>query len=79
MKAVLDTLLDPRARVVPSGLRGRIDRTRVGAYGHSFGGLTTGLLVEQDARVRAGVAIAVPIAIPLGAEASTHRACAWRT
>jgi dienelactone hydrolase len=69
MKAVLDTLLDPRARVVPGGLRGRIDRTRVGAYGHSFGGLTTGLLVEQDARVRVGAAIAVHISIPLGAEA----------
>jgi predicted dienelactone hydrolase len=55
--------------VVPEGLRGRIDARRVGAYGHSFGGLTTGLLVEQDARVRAGLAIAVPIAIPLGMEA----------
>lgn len=69
MTAVLDTLLDANAGELPPGLRGRIDSQRVGAYGHSFGGLTTGLLVEQDPRVRAGVAIAVHIAIPQGMEA----------
>jgi predicted dienelactone hydrolase len=68
MTAVLDTLLDLEASELPRGLRGRIDAERVGAYGHSFGGLTTGLLVEQDARVRAGAALAVPIAIPQGME-----------
>jgi predicted dienelactone hydrolase len=52
MTAVLDTLLDVNASELPRGLRGRIDAQRVGAYGHSFGGLTTGLLVEQDARAR---------------------------
>jgi predicted dienelactone hydrolase len=69
MTAVLNTMLDRNARALPNGLRGRIDAERVGAYGHSFGGLTTGLVVEQDARVRAGVAIAIHIAIPAGAEA----------
>jgi predicted dienelactone hydrolase len=68
MTAVLDTMLDADASELPAALRGRTDPERVGALGHSFGGITTGLVTEQDARVRAAAAIAVPIAIPLGME-----------
>jgi dienelactone hydrolase len=58
--AVLDTLLDDAASGVPEGLRGRLDAERVGAFGHSFGGLTSGAM-EKDARVRAIAALAIPV------------------
>lgn len=63
LTAVLDTLIDSSASAVPELVRGRFDGTRVGAFGHSFGGITTGLLVQRDERVLAGVSIAAPIAM----------------
>lgn len=71
MKRVLDHL-DVLEAAVP-GLRGRVDRDRVAAAGHSFGGQTTGNLLGlrvldpvtgkeeddlSDARIRAGVLLA---------------------
>jgi predicted dienelactone hydrolase len=70
MKRVLDRL-DVLEAAVP-GLAGRLDRGRVAAAGHSFGGQTTGILLGlrvvdpqtgraedlSDARVTAGVLLA---------------------
>ena len=70
MKRVLDNL-DVLEDAVP-GLKGRLDRTRIAAAGHSFGGHTTGLLLGSrtinadgsldedmsDSRIKAGVMLA---------------------
>lgn len=61
---VLDVLLDPAAPEVPPDLAGRFDPTRVGAMGHSFGAVTTGRVLQDDDRVRAGIAIAAPVESP---------------
>lgn len=58
---VLDLLLDPMNAAVPAELRGRFDPARVGAFGHSFGSVTTGLLAQEDARVKAVAGIAAPL------------------
>ena len=68
-KRVLDGLKVLEAAV--PGLLGRVDRTRIAAAGHSFGGQTTGLLLGlrvqapggddedyTDARIRAGILFA---------------------
>ncbi|MBI2890808.1 MAG: prolyl oligopeptidase family serine peptidase [Nitrospirae bacterium] len=65
MHVLLDTLLTPASAQVPETLRGRFDARRVGIYGHSFGGATTGLALTRDSRYRAGLAIAVPMESPL--------------
>jgi predicted dienelactone hydrolase len=40
----------------PSGrFTGRLDMTRVGAFGHSFGGATTAEFCHQDSRCKAGI------------------------
>ncbi len=62
---VLDVLLDPAATVVPEALRGALDSERVGVFGHSYGAVTTGLVLQDDARPRAGLAIASPMDNPL--------------
>jgi len=62
---VLDVLLDPGAPELPPELAGRFDATRVGAMGHSFGAVTTGRVLQDDDRVRAGLVIAAPIQSPL--------------
>lgn len=61
MSFVLDLLLDGAAQVVPTALRGRIDGDQIGVLGHSFGAVTAGLVVQDDARVRAALAIASPM------------------
>jgi predicted dienelactone hydrolase len=50
---------------LPLDLHGAFDATRVGVFGHSFGGVTTGLVLQDDARFRAGAAIAAPFENPL--------------
>lgn len=65
MRFLLDVLLDSGAGEVPSPLQGRFDADRVGIFGHSFGGATAGLVLNQDSRFKAGVAIAVPMENPL--------------
>ncbi len=42
-----------------------MDTSRVGVFGHSFGATTTGLVLQNDDRFSAGVAIAAPIQNPL--------------
>lgn len=42
-----------------------MDLTRVGMFGHSYGATTTGLVLQDDDRFVAGVAIAAPIENPL--------------
>jgi dienelactone hydrolase len=65
VRFVLDTLLEPSAQDVPDALRGAGDATRVGVFGHSFGGVTTGLVLQDDPRPLAGVSIAAPMENPL--------------
>jgi predicted dienelactone hydrolase len=49
---VLDQLIDGHAPT--NGLSGRLDRSRIAAFGHSLGSLTTINALDQDARIRAG-------------------------
>src|SRR5690606_31082340 len=51
---VIDELLDPAAASLPSELVGLADGERLGALGHSFGAVTTGLVLQDDPRPRAG-------------------------
>lgn len=46
-------------------LAAAMDTSRVGVFGHSYGATTTGLVLQNDDRFRAGVAIAAPIQNPL--------------
>jgi dienelactone hydrolase len=62
---VLDVLLDAAAPELPPALAGRFDAARVGAMGHSFGAVTTGRVLQDDDRVRAGLVIAAPVQNPL--------------
>jgi len=64
MKDVLDAVLDG-GDGVPEGLRGHVDEDRLGMFGHSFGSITTGLVLQDDPRVKAGVMIAAPPENPL--------------
>jgi dienelactone hydrolase len=61
VKSVLDALLDASRAEVPAPLRGRLDAARVGAFGHSFGSVTAGLVAQRDTRVRAAAGIAAPM------------------
>ncbi|AKT36923.1 alpha/beta hydrolase family protein [Chondromyces crocatus] len=65
IRYTLDRLLDAAPAELPVELQGRFDPDRVGVFGHSFGGITTGVVLAQDPRPRGGVAIAVPIDNPL--------------
>lgn len=65
IRFVLDTLLDADSEALPTHLRDRFDIERVGAFGHSYGAATTGLVLQEDARVKAGFAIAAPMESPL--------------
>jgi dienelactone hydrolase len=62
---VIDELLDPAATSLPDAFVGLADAERIGVFGHSFGSVTTGLVLQDDPRPRAGVAIAAPIENPL--------------
>jgi dienelactone hydrolase len=86
LAAVIDAL--PAIEQSVPGLRGRVDRTRVIAAGHSFGGYTAGVLVGSrpmdpatgaqvdlaDARVLGAVMLAAPGGGNQGADLSP----AWR-
>lgn len=61
VKAVLDALLDPASASVPEPLRGRFDGSKIGVYGHSFGSVTTGLVAQEDVRVKAAAGLAAPM------------------
>lgn len=65
MRFVLDQVLDAQNAAIPLQVRGKLDAAKVGGLGHSFGGVTTGKLVMDDARLKAGFALAVPMENPL--------------
>lgn len=65
IRFALDVALDATGTALPAHLRGRFDITRVGAFGHSFGAVTTGRVLQTDPRVRVGLAIAAPMENPL--------------
>ncbi len=65
VRFVLDRVLDGAATELPVSLRGRFDAGAVGVFGHSFGGVTAGKVLTEDARPRAGLALAVPMENPL--------------
>ncbi|TDW18644.1 alpha/beta hydrolase family protein [Kribbella kalugense] len=46
---------DAEQRQLPAGLRGLFDLTRIGAYGHSAGGLSSIDLLVDDHRIRAAI------------------------
>jgi predicted dienelactone hydrolase len=50
---------------LPAQLSERFDGDRLGVFGHSFGGVTTGLVLQDDPRFRAGASIAAPPENPL--------------
>jgi predicted dienelactone hydrolase len=62
---VLDALLDASTPEIPATLRGHFDPSQVGVFGHSYGGATTGLVLQDDARPKAGLAIAAPMESPI--------------
>lgn len=73
---VITSLLSGNVALV----QGRLDATRVAAMGHSFGAVTTGKVVEQDARVRAGLLFAAPVDSPFlnsGSSARITRPLSW--
>ncbi|MDP3503483.1 MAG: dienelactone hydrolase family protein [Myxococcales bacterium] len=57
ISGVIDAMVAPGAPLP-------IDPSRIAAFGHSFGAVTTAKLVEKDARVRAGLLIAAPADSP---------------
>jgi predicted dienelactone hydrolase len=65
IESVIDILLDGTATVVPQGLRDHVDPERVGVFGHSFGGVTAGVVAVHDSRIKAAAYIAVPPTLPL--------------
>jgi predicted dienelactone hydrolase len=64
MKDVLDAVL-AGAEGVPQALGGRLDESRIGMFGHSFGSITTGLVLQDDPRVKAGAMLAAPPENPI--------------
>ena len=46
---------DAESRAVPAGLGRTLDLSRVGMFGHSYGGYTTGETMYHDGRVDAGI------------------------
>lgn len=61
IESVLDVLLSPTNTEVPEFLRGHFDAERVGGFGHSFGSVTMGRVVKDDARLKAVFFMAAPI------------------
>lgn len=64
IRSVLDALLAGGAEI-PADLGGHLDASRIGMFGHSFGSITTGLVMQDDPRVKAGVMMAAPPENPL--------------
>ena len=63
--AVVDELLVPNSAALPEDLQGRFDGNRVGMSGHSYGAVTTGKVLQEDDRFKAGYVIAAPVENPL--------------
>jgi predicted dienelactone hydrolase len=64
MRRLLDELLEPTGSL-PRQFVGLVDPDRVGVFGHSFGSVTTGKLLQDDDRFVAGVGIAAPFESPI--------------
>ena len=62
IRAVLDSLLSGTAGAFAEL---QFDESRIGMFGHSYGAVTTGRVLQDDSRVKAGVAIAAPIENPM--------------
>jgi len=60
IRFVIDVSLDASG-ALPASLRGRLDPNALGVFGHSFGAVTTGRVLDLDARPKAGLVIAAPI------------------
>ncbi|KAA2257588.1 lipase [Solihabitans fulvus] len=58
---------DAEHRQLPKGLRGSLDLSDIGMFGHSCGGFTTGESMYNDQRIRAGVTLDGVMAYALGA------------
>jgi dienelactone hydrolase len=65
ISAVVDELLIENSAALPVALQGRFDETRIGVAGHSYGAITTGKVLQDDDRFRAGLVIAAPVENPL--------------
>lgn len=61
VRFALDVVLDAKNEAVPAALRGRFDAEKVGVFGHSYGGATTGLMLARDPRPKAGLSIGAPM------------------
>src|SRR2546429_4704433 len=57
MAFVLDKLEQLNASPASGKFAGRLDLTRVGVFGHSFGGATAAQFCSQDSRCKAGIDI----------------------
>ena len=64
VRFVLDLMLGERPGG-PAALEGKLDAARVGVFGHSFGAVTTGRVLQTDDRPVAGLALAAPVENPL--------------
>jgi predicted dienelactone hydrolase len=57
--AVTNAMLDAQSAAIPTTLRGRADKARIGMTGHSYGALTTAYASTRDARIRATAYLAM--------------------
>ncbi|MCE9577439.1 MAG: dienelactone hydrolase family protein [Deltaproteobacteria bacterium] len=64
IRYALDQVLAGTAPI-PADVAATVDPTRVGMFGHSFGGVTAGLVAQDDSRIKASLAIAAPMDNPL--------------
>jgi len=55
MSFVLDRLEQMNASDASGKFTGRLDMTRIGAFGHSFGGAAAALFCHEDSRCKAGI------------------------
>jgi len=63
LESVLDAAIEGSLFVTSAPLEGvSVDPDRVGAFGHSFGAVTTGSFAQVEPRVRAVAALAAPMA-----------------
>ena len=62
--AMVDELLVPNSAALPESLQGRFDANQIGIAGHSYGAVTTGRVLQEDDRFKAGYVIAAPVENP---------------